>query len=83
MPDIVDFFSLSKKRTFWENTDKASIRAGGARGLGQQGRAVYLLAWWQGKAGPAGQRHQLASLVITCFPHLSQSKKISLFVLTL
>ena len=51
--------------------------------LGQQRRAVYLLAWWQGEAGPARQGLQLASLVITCFPHLSQSQKLSLFVLAL
>ena len=53
-----------------------SSRAGGARGLGQQGSAVYSLAWWQGMAGPARQRLQMASLVIACFPRLSPSQKV-------
>ena len=50
-----------------------SCRAGRARAAGQSSRAARFVAR---EGGPAGQKIQLKSLVLTCFPHLSQSQRI-------
>ena len=53
-----------------------SCRAGGARAAGPAGQSSRAARFVAREGGPAGQKIQLTSLVLTCFPHLSQSQRI-------
>ena len=60
---------------------RRSCRAGGARAAGPAGQSSRASRFVVREGGPGGQKIQLTSLVLTCFPHLSQSQRI--LVLTL
>ena len=53
-----------------------SSRAGGARAAGPAGQSSRAARFMAREGGPAGQKIQLMSLVLTCFSHLSQSQRI-------
>ena len=55
---------------------RRSCRAGGARVAGPAGQRSRAGRFVARESGPAGKKIQLTSLVLTCFPHLSQSQII-------